>query len=330
MSVAENKRSVVVGIFVLLGVVLFVAGVLTLGGQQKRFVKSVRIKSIFADAEGLKTGNNVRFSGVKIGTVKDIKFSGDSQVEITMNIDEEARKYIHKDAKVKIGSESLIGNKNIVIYGGNPQTPMVEDNDMLLAEKTISSDDIMATLQQNNKNLVTITSNFKDISSKMVSGKGTVGALISDTTLAQNFRSIVSSLEKASTTTAKASASLSQFTAKLNRKDGLANQLLTDTSAFRDLKSSLAQLDQTTASAKEITDNLKKASSKLNDTTNALGVILNDPEFSAHLKTTMGNLESSSQKLDENLEALQHSFLLKEFFKIKARKGRQKVVPEKK
>src|SRR4051812_22704850 len=102
MSVAENKRSVIVGIFVLIGIVLFVAGVLTLGGQQKRFVKSVRVLAVFGDAEGLKVGNNVRFSGVKIGTIKDINFYGDSQVEIAMNIDEEARKYIHKDAKVKI------------------------------------------------------------------------------------------------------------------------------------------------------------------------------------------------------------------------------------
>ena len=36
METSENKRSVIVGIFVFLGIVLFVAGIFTLAGQQKR------------------------------------------------------------------------------------------------------------------------------------------------------------------------------------------------------------------------------------------------------------------------------------------------------
>jgi phospholipid/cholesterol/gamma-HCH transport system substrate-binding protein len=324
MSVAENKRSVVVGIFVFIGIALFVAGVLVLGGQQKRFVQSIKVKAIFADAEGLKSGNNVRFSGVKIGTVKDIKFYGDSQVEITMNVDEEARKYIHKDAKAKIGSESLIGNKNVVIFGGTPEAPMVEENDMLQVQKTISSDDIMNTLQENNKNLVSITTDFKAISSQIAKGQGTLGALLKDSTLANNFRATLTNLERASATTAKASGALSQFTTRLNNKKGLANQLLTDTVAFRDLKASLAHLEASAASAQELTQNLKTASSKLNSSNNAMGLLLNDPEFAAKLKSTMINLEGGTQKFEENMDALQENVFLKDYLKIKARKGRQK------
>ncbi len=83
----ENKRSVIVGIFVFLGIAILVAGVLTLGGQQKKFVKSIQLKSVFDDIGGLQTGNNVWFSGVKIGTVRKINFYGDSQVEIEMNVE---------------------------------------------------------------------------------------------------------------------------------------------------------------------------------------------------------------------------------------------------
>jgi phospholipid/cholesterol/gamma-HCH transport system substrate-binding protein len=324
MSVAENKRSVVVGIFVLIGIVIFVAGILTLGGQQKRFVRSVQVRTIVSDAEGLKTGNNVRFSGVKIGTVKAITFVGDAQVEILLNIDEEAQKYIHKDARVKIGSESLIGNKNITILGGSPQVPAVENGDVLKVEKTLSTEDIMATLQENNLNLVHITTDLKKVTAGLASEKGTLGKLVNDTSMAHNFQQVMANLQKVSVTTARASSSLAQFTSKLNQKEGLANQLLTDTATFRHLKASLAQLEQTTASAKQLTSNLTQASSKLNENNNALGVMLNDPQFAENLKSTMGNLETSSQKFDENMEALQHSVFLKGYFKVKGRKGKDK------
>jgi phospholipid/cholesterol/gamma-HCH transport system substrate-binding protein len=324
MSVAENKRSVVVGIFVLIGLAIFVAAVLTLGGQQRRFVSSVKIRAIVADAEGLKVGNNVRFSGVKVGTVKQVKFVGDSQVEISMNIDEESRQYIHKDAKVRIGSESLIGNKNIVVSGGSPQAPAVDDNDLLAAERTLSTEDLMTTLQENNKNLVSITTDLKKMTSGISHGQGTLGKLVNDTTMALHFKQVIDNLQRVSATTAKASSSLAQFTGKLNRKNGLANQLLTDTSTFRHLRSSMVNLEQTTNTAKDFAANLNQATSKLNANNNALGVLLNDPQFAENFKNTMANLETSSQKFDENMKALQSSVFLKGYFKVKGRKGSDK------
>src|ERR1700712_4690619 len=118
MSTASNKRSVIVGIFILIGIVILIVGVLTLGGQRKSFVKAISVDAVFDDVGGLQKGNNVWFSGVKIGTVKRIHFSGDSKVEISMNIDDASKEYIHKDARARISTDGLIGNKIIVIYGG--------------------------------------------------------------------------------------------------------------------------------------------------------------------------------------------------------------------
>ena len=39
MTMNQNKKAVTVGIFVFLGLVIFIAGVLTLGGQKKTFEK---------------------------------------------------------------------------------------------------------------------------------------------------------------------------------------------------------------------------------------------------------------------------------------------------
>ncbi|MES2734281.1 MAG: MlaD family protein [Bacteroidota bacterium] len=327
MKAAANKRSVMVGVFVSLAMVIFVVGIFTLGGKQKKFISSINIKSTFDDVNGLRPGNNVWFSGVKIGTVKEIKIHGNAQVEITMNIEEKAQEYIRKDADAKISSESLIGNKNVVIFGGTPKSPAVQDGDVIRSARLLSTDDMMATLQENNKNLLAITNDFKNLSAMIVKGEGPMGTLLTDTVLATHFRSVVLGLDKASANTVRASGALSQFTAKLNTKDGLANQLLTDTLVFSQLKISVNQLQKTTTSAAQMADDLRQSSNKLKSNNNALGVLLTDEAFASELKTTMKNLSTSSGKFDENMEALQHNFLLRGFFKKKA-KEKEKQQPQ--
>src|SRR4051812_45975760 len=98
MKSSKNSRAVIVGIFILLGLAIFVVTILTLGGQQKTFQKSITIRAVFDDVNGLQKGNNIWFSGVKIGTVKKVSFYGTSQVEVDMNIDQAAREYIRKNA----------------------------------------------------------------------------------------------------------------------------------------------------------------------------------------------------------------------------------------
>jgi phospholipid/cholesterol/gamma-HCH transport system substrate-binding protein len=93
-------------------------GILTLGGQNKSFAKSVQVQAIFQMLQDCNAETMCGSRGVKIGTVRRIQFHGGSQVAITMNIEESSQKYIHKDAKAKLSTDGLIGNKIIVITGG--------------------------------------------------------------------------------------------------------------------------------------------------------------------------------------------------------------------
>jgi len=315
MNTAENKRSILVGIFVLLAILILVAAVLILGGQQKRFIQSISISTVFDDVEGLKPGNNVWFSGVKIGNVKEIKFYGTSQVQVIMNIEESSQKYIRQDAKARISSESLIGNQIIEIMDGTQQAPQVENGTRLQSVPNLNTDDIMKTLQENNENFVSITGDLKQLTAQLVQGKGTMGALLADSTLADNFRSMVASLQQTSANTVRASGALTRFTTKLNTEGGLASELLTDTTVFNQLQASVAQLQQASASASQMANNLQEASGKLNGQNNAVGVLLNDQQFANQLQSTMQNLKTGTEKLDQNMEALQHNFLLRGFFK---------------
>lgn len=315
MSASENKRSVIVGIFIFIGIIIFIAGVLTLGGKQKRFVSSITLKAIFNNVNGITAGNNVFFSGVKIGTVSKVNFYGNAQVEVTLHIEQSAQQYIHKNALAKLSSEGFIGNKMIEILGGSTQTPVVEDGDRLDIAAALAPEDIMKTLQENNKNILAITGDFRQVSAQMVKGKGALGAVLTDSVMADRLRQMTVNLENASATTARVTSAVSQYTSKLNNKGTLATELLTDTVVFSNLKLAVKNLQQTAASAAEMTSNLKNTSNKLNSDKNAVGVLLNDEQTGTSLKNTVNNLESSTKKLDENMEALQHNFLLRGFFR---------------
>lgn len=325
MSATENKRSVIVGGFVLVGIIILVAGILVLGGQQNRFSKNVRVSAVFNDVSGLKAGNNVWFSGVKIGTIKSIHFKNLQQIEIVMAIEETSREYIRKDAVAKIGSESFIGNKLIVIEGGSSDAPPIEEGDVLQAAQDEGLDAMMSTLQVNNKNLVEITKNFGEVSARIARGEGTLGAVLTDSLMAEQVKRMMINLNQTAANTAKASHALTQLTDKLNAKGTLVDNLLTDTVVYGNLQSAVAQLQGITQTASALVTNLNETAGKLDEKDNAVGVLLNDPEAAETIKQTLQNLEQSTEKLDQNMEALQHNFLFRGFFRKKEKQAEKEA-----
>lgn len=316
MNESPNRRTVVVGFFVFIGLLFLLGAILIVGNLRETFNRKMELVSRFDDVNGLQKGNNVWYSGVKIGTVSSLSFYGKSQVEVNMNIETKSRQYIRKDAKVKISSDGIIGNKILVIYGGTEKFAEVQEGDTLEVEKTFSSEDVINTLQSNNKNILAITNDLKIITKQMTSGEGTIGKFLSDSSVYININAATASLKMASAKAQQLVGTLEIFSFNLNKKGTLANELTTDTAVFKSVKASVLQLQQMADTATIFITNLKQAGSNLKS---PVGVMLYDEESGARLKETIKNLESSSEKLDEDLEAAQHSFLLRGFFKKKAK-----------
>ena len=177
----------------------------------------------------------------------------------------------------------------------------------------------MKTLQVNNKNLVDITTDFKTLSRNLIDGKGTAGVLLSDEQLATNFKSMVENLNRTSLATSKTAMELSTFGQTLNSKNGLMHKVLTDTAVFSNLEKSAQMLKVSAQSASAMAANLEAASGKLKSSDNAAGLLLNDAKTAEQVRSIMRNLETSSKKLDDDLEAVQSNFLLRGFFKKRAK-----------
>lgn len=113
----------------------------------------------------------------------------------------------------------------------------------------------------------------------------------------------------------KASANLAVLMTKLNSNQGLIHDLTTDTAVFASLRQSAAQLQGVTQTASALMENLNTTSARLNDKDNAIGVLTNDPEAAAEIKQILRNLNLSTEKLDDNMKALQSNFLFRGYFK---------------
>ncbi len=323
MKTISISRAVIVGVFIFLGIAIFVAAVFTIESQKKTFAKSVPVKVIFENVGGLQTGNNVWLSGVKIGTVKKIIFSGSTGVETTLNIDIDAQSHIKKDARAKISTDGFIGNKIVVIYGGTPTSNRISGGDYLISEKMLGTDDVLTTLQQNNKNLLAITDDLKVIIRGIREGKGTIGELLNNPSIANKIDNTLSHFKTASISSEKAIAGVNDVVNGFKKEGTLVNQLITDTLLFLHFKETIDRLKEASATISDFANNLKQASGSLNKTDNLAGTILNDQQVATDLKNITRNLNASSEKLDEDLRALQDNFLFKGYFK-KQEKQRKK------
>jgi phospholipid/cholesterol/gamma-HCH transport system substrate-binding protein len=317
MSEVNTRKRTAIGFFIAIGLAILVVAIFTIGGQHKAFVRVIHLHVLFDDVNGLQQGNNIWLSGMKVGTVKSIGFYGNSQVAVTLNIEKAVQPHIRKDSKARISTDGLIGNKIIVIEGGSDAAPPVVDNDSLHTQHHPGMEEMMTTLQASNGNLLEITDNLRTITKRLTEKDGTLGQLINDPAIADRLRSSIDNLRNATAGSEIMIANLKDFSARLRQPNGLASRLVTDTTVFNHLQGAVAQLNAAAAQVDQFSHSLTKAGEGLNDPSSPVGLLLHDQEAADNLNRTLKNLRVSSQELSDDLEAVQHSFLLRGFFRKK-------------
>ncbi|MFY7732987.1 MAG: MlaD family protein [Bacteroidia bacterium] len=183
----QSINKVKLGIFVAIGIALFLAGIYYIGETKKLFSTTFRISAMFKDVNGLQVGNNVRFAGINVGTIEAIEIITDSTVKVDMILDVTTQKFIKIDAKAIIGSDGLMGNKIMNVSPGTTAFTMVENNDMIGTTIPISLDDMLLKLKNTTDNAALITDDLAAIMGNIRSGKGTIGKLFMDTVFAENL-----------------------------------------------------------------------------------------------------------------------------------------------
>ncbi len=186
------------GMFVSLGILLLVAAIYVIGSQKNMFNPTFRVNTVFKNVSGLKIGNNVRFSGINIGTVDNIQITSDTSVKVEVIIQKEVQKFIRKDSRASIGSEGLMGDKVLVIMPGSSSELQAEESDYLHSDTPIAMEEILASVKVSAENMEIITDQLANITYNINNGKGAISKLIRDEGFATNLNKTMSNLEAGS------------------------------------------------------------------------------------------------------------------------------------
>jgi len=195
MGTHKEKFKLRLGLFVLGGLIIFVLAIFIIGRQKNLFDPVFKITTTFYNVSGLQVGNNVRFSGINVGTVDKISIINDSTVQVDMLIKKSVQEFIKNDSEVGIGSEGIIGDRLLVISQGSTDAPMAKDGEELLSSEPIETDAIVSSLEVTAMNAEIISNELAMIIANINSGKGTLGRLIQDTSIADNLSKTMKNLE---------------------------------------------------------------------------------------------------------------------------------------
>ncbi len=198
MDTQSNKFKVRLGLFIIAGMTLFVLGIFIIGKQKNLFNPVFRLTSTFYNVSGLQVGNNIRFSGINVGTVDNIRIINDSTVKVDMLIKKEVRQFIKTDCEVAIGSEGLIGDRLLMITQGSTGAASAKDGQQLESAEPVELDAIMASLQITAGNAEIISQQLAEIMVNINGGKGTLGRLIQDSTIAENLSQTMVNIKRSS------------------------------------------------------------------------------------------------------------------------------------
>src|SRR5450432_2293035 len=186
------------GLFIVVGLVFLVLGLFFIGKQKNLFVSVFQLKAVFSNVSGLKTGNNVRFGGIAVGTVEGIQLVTDTSVLVNMSIKTEVRKFIKQDASASIGSDGLVGDRVVLISPGTMNKEPVKDNEVLASHAPVETEQILAGLKTSADNAAIITQQLAEVAYKVNHGRGIISRLLGDSSLGNNLNATMVNLKKGS------------------------------------------------------------------------------------------------------------------------------------
>ena len=229
------------GIFVILGLVLIALGTYFIGTQQSMFGKTEKLIAVFREVNGLKNGNNVRLSGLNVGTVKSVTMKDDSTIYVVILIKKDILPFIYKDASASIGTDGLVGNMVLSITAGKKLNEKISPLDTIFSVDKIGTDKLLKTLSRTNDNAADISENLLQITEDMSSGKGTIGMLLSDKSMAEDLKYSVRQLNTIIRSTSATINNINKMVTSIDNDYGLIT-LLKDSSLVDDIRSTIGNI----------------------------------------------------------------------------------------
>lgn len=289
------------GIFIFLGSTLLVIGIFLLGNKDQLFASTFTVKTYFENIEGLRNGAPVRFGGIDVGAVKDIKILGDvsGRVEVSMRIKTEIKRFIRKNSVATIETEGLVGNKIVMLTMGSENFEEISDGGVIQSAEPLGFAAVIEETQGILEYTKEMTKDLADVMNKINRGEGTLGKILTDEELYNAATKLTKSADRSLTN-------------------------LTD-----DLKDVLVLFDKLGSGVENVVSNVNKVVADIDtlmygvqEGKGLMGSLLTDKGKEAEsLNQILENIvqvtedsKLGASRLAENMEALKHNWLFKSYY----------------
>ncbi|WP_282001809.1 MlaD family protein [Veillonella denticariosi] len=273
-----------VGAFTIIGIALFIAGILFVGRIDIWAKPQMTITGDFEQVNGLKNGNQVKYSGVTIGTVSDIEITPRGVV-VKMKIDESTQ--IPSDSTFSLGADGFLGDKYIQISPGTSKV-YLQNGDTVRGEGSDAVDKAMRSAQK----LMDGTEKMLQSINNIIGDPATQGALKhslqSTAVMADNAVAITQNMADA--------------TAQLN---AAAQQFNSDGNAGNDMRAILTNLKQTTERVDHMARSMESTVTDPKAQENIRETLHNTAQISARVNKLMGGKPYQSEASVNDTEGVE-------------------------
>lgn len=318
MARQQTISNLKLGAFVLAGFAFLVLLLFMLGKNQNLFGNTYELKASFDNVQGLLAGNNVRYAGIQVGTVKKIKIINDTLIDITMNIEKRMLPVIRKNAMVSVGTEGLVGNKVVNIVPGRNPSPLATEGDVLVSHKVFDTDEIMNTLSKTNNDISVIAAELRITVERINQSKG-LWTMIDDQTIPQDIRHSIENIRQGTVKSLSIVNDLSTIVKDLKEGKGSAGALLKDTLYVRNLNEAILKIRSAGVQADSIARSINNAVAELQQEIKTakgpFNALLTDTSLTKKLDTSLDNIMKGTDGFNQNMEALKHNILLRGYFR---------------
>jgi phospholipid/cholesterol/gamma-HCH transport system substrate-binding protein len=288
----QVSRRFRVGIVVLIALAATMVGIFMIGQRANLFRSKFPYETHFESASGLIGGNNVSLNGVVVGSVLEVRLSGDPAdrtVRVIYDVVKRWAPMIRKGTRASIKTRGLLGDKYIELEGGKPDEPEVQIGSEIppapgagLEKFLEGSGDLLADLSG-------IAKSLKNILGRTEKGEGFLGAITSNSeesvVLGNSFNAALHSLNG--------------ILGKIESGKGLAGRLLIDEKYGRETSESLA------GAIRSVQSLLSKIDEGVRTGNGAIPALLSDPEGKKKIYALVDTLATAAASLAHVMETLE-------------------------
>lgn len=227
----ELTIEIIVGVFILM-IFLGLAYFTIILSRERIFIKKPTVEIVFGNVMGLRDGDNVVVRGMTVGKVRELSLK-EGGVHVLAAMDSGAKLQFRTDYKISIVPISILGGRYLEINEGSETAPLLPEGALLRGQQPYDLIADAAALVNSVKkgfvegkiveNLTDAAEQAKTITTRLSTGKGTMGKLLSeDDTLYNDV--------------AASAASLKNITASIEKGEGIAGRLVKDDKLSREVE----------------------------------------------------------------------------------------------